>query len=233
MQAQRVGGGLRVVGGGLRVEEVTHFAAVCEPLHWYIQSKYPALSAEREETTKADEARWGAESPRLRLIPHAGTAASFACVGCGELALPPAVLTCGHVVLASREWASCPLTGCVGKGKPKLAVCGLISSILTHELSPAELEAEGSRGCCAPAPSAAEQSVEQPSLDGSAMVGSFVELHSLVSEAGGELNGLRGTVRAYNEAAGRLVVKLSSGGREAQNSTMPARGLTMPCPQTS
>ena len=37
----------------------------------------------------------------------------FECVGCGQLAAPPAVLSCGHVVCAREEgWSACPQPGC-------------------------------------------------------------------------------------------------------------------------
>ena len=37
----------------------------------------------------------------------------FECVGCGQLAAPPAVLSCGHVVCAREEgWNACPQPGC-------------------------------------------------------------------------------------------------------------------------
>ena len=112
-----------------------HFAAVCEPLAAYIQTQFPVDAAAREEQiAKLERDEWHAEAPRLRLPNDAGTPTSFSCVGCQNVAAPPAVLPCGHVVCARPAgWLMCPVAGCVGvtqENNGVLAVCGIVDTIL-------------------------------------------------------------------------------------------------------
>ena len=200
--------------------EFVHFAAVCEPLHAYIATTFPAEALQRDAQTKEEEKEFHAESPALAL-PKASGPEAFACVGCKGLASPPAVLTCGHVVCArlTEQWPGCPVPRCVG-GAPagNLAVCTLLDSIVVAEHSEAYSEAKGRPQGCAAELSAIPGGADQAAADEAAqattanpadaaeMVGSRVELHGLASEAGQLLNGQRGVIEEYDEPAGRYVV---------------------------
>lgn len=161
---------------------------------------------------------WHAESPELSLRPDAGTLDSFKCVGCGVLAVPPAVLTCGHVVHARPGgWPSCPIQECTGSSTTmgSVAVCGLIASVLRSELDSAEYNRRLSITCgasvCEPqgeTPTEAEVASLETESDPRALVGVEVELHSLTSEAGRTLNGRVGIVSDLIEESGRLLVRL-------------------------
>merc|ERR1719502_1005427 len=99
-----------------------HLPAVCQPLHTYMTLTFPAVAAERDVATKEQEKNeWYAESPDLPDPPEEMLSGSippsggFTCAGCGQVAAPPAVLTCGHIVCARAGigWPSgCPAEGC-------------------------------------------------------------------------------------------------------------------------
>ena len=205
--------------------EFKHFPAICTPLHSFLVRRFPETAAAREEQTKKEEREeWHAESPDLTVPPaaEAAGAAAFACVGCEQLAAPPAVLTCGHVVCARPGgWAGCPKPGCVS-GPPKTAMtvavrCGLLESVLSSEHAEAYREALA-RGCSAVDPSLQAESAGATATDSdgalvmtlpadpSTLVGTRVELHSLGSEAGRLLNGCTCTIENWDGTAGRFVV---------------------------
>ena len=140
------------------------------------------------------------------------------------------MLACGHVVCARPGgWLACP-AGCVGPGGT-LAVCGLIDNIL-RSLGDGYEEAL-LQGCGAtptpdmPSDSAAASANEAGAWDSQAMIAQAVELHSLTSEAGRQLNGQQGTVESWDEDAGRLAVVLS-GGRKINVRPGNARLLQTP-----
>ena len=112
-------------------------------------------------------------------------------------------------------------------------MCGLIDEILRAEY--AGYEEARARGCTAASQAtraAAEETATadravtgegkgRAALEGAeaatpaepaALVGHRVELHSLTSTAGRQLNGLRGQVEAFDAAAARLVVRLDADG---------------------
>ena len=162
--------------------ELRHFAAICEPLAAYVGVHFPAEAAAREEQTAQQERdEWRTESPVLQPPLGAGTPASFACAGCQRVAVPPAVLTCGHVVCArARGWPTCPVRGCVGfapsattgsardESQPSgpIAICGLIDAILQTDyedydtVRAAEFRAECMAECAADAPEASGVELE-------------------------------------------------------------------------
>ena len=211
-----------------------HFAAVCAPLHAYLQLTFPEVAAERDAATKVQEkTEWNAESPDLPPPDSsASPLAGFLCVGCGQVAAPPAILTCGHVVCARTGvgWSGCPVDGCVGTAPGgSLAVCGLVASILRAEYD--GYEEALARGCRAPAavpsgatavPSASETGTastvaadpaggageEVVAVGDAALLGAEVELHSLSSAAGSQLNGRRGMVEGFDATTQRYVVML-------------------------
>ena len=221
-----------------------HFSAVCQPLHTYLQVTFPTVAAEREQATKEQErSDWHAESPELPAPPEEmrsgaiAACSAFMCAGCGSVAAPPAVLTCGHVVCARAGvggWPSgCPVVGCVGTAPAggSLAVCGVIDELLRAEH--VDYEAALGRGCglqkdaggdaeaadggagvpgASGARSMAAQAAQaaggEIATDGEALVGKSVELHSLTSAAGRLLNGRRGVVTAFDAASQRCAVAL-------------------------
>lgn len=187
--------------------EFKHFAGICQPLHAYLQLTFPAVMAERDAATKIQEKEeWKAESPDL-VQPNASDdpLAGFHCAGCRELAAPPAVLTCGHVVCKGSWPAGCPVKGCVGTapGGTTLAVCGLIDILLKAE-RPADYNAALARGCSVLPKAAVSISSDSPEN----LIGKAVKLHSLVSAGGSRLNGRHGTVEEFSQETDRYLVKL-------------------------
>jgi hypothetical protein len=221
--------------------DVRHFAATCKPLHWYLQLRFAADAAEREEQTKSRElSEWNAESPALAPAPESWEELStrFHCAGCGKMAAPPAVLACGHVVCARPGgWPNgCPVAGCTGSmsrsGNADLAVCGVIDALLRAE-DAAEYANALAAGCTAQGsdsarPQTSACTCSEPAQGGPlhveqsqgghggplALIGKRVELHSLSSSGAHELNGSRGTVMGFDAASQRLVVAVvaASGG---------------------
>lgn len=205
--------------------EFKHFSAVCLPLHSYITATFPVPAAARDAQTKEQEKdEFHAESPSLPTASTCVTAQTFACAGCGALAAPPAVLTCGHVVCArvGERWHRCPVQGCVG-GAPvdgTLAVCTLVESIIEVQFRQAYQQAlSRPERCVAVLQAAKEESLQAGTeatgdgdgeTDPTSMIGSQVNLHSLSSAAGQELNGQTGTIERYDDVAGRFEVILSS-----------------------
>ena len=211
--------------------EIKHFAAICLPLHGHISTRFAEAAAAREEQTCTQEREeFSAESPAVAL-PAATGAAAFACGGCNALAAPPGVLPCGHVVCASAGWTECPVPDCVGRaGAGGVTACSLLEQIVAAE-HPEEYRQRRESGCaaappapqaepCPPEPEAAAAGDKAPGAEGEAaagaepamdpadMVGAGVQLHSLGSEAGQLLNGVSGTVKKYDAAAGRLLVEV-------------------------
>ncbi|KAL1515633.1 hypothetical protein AB1Y20_002251 [Prymnesium parvum] len=197
--------------------ELRHLPAICEPLHAYICATFPARAAERAAATKLEERQsWHAEAPEPRPLAGAGTAASFACAGCGGLAAPPAVLTCGHVVHARRGGGGCPVDGCVGQApEGGLAPCGLIDAILRKELSAEEYAAASACGC-------ERVRRERGGPPAEALVGREVQLRSLRTEDGRAVEGVTGVV--VGEEAGELVVEVSVESREVR---VPAEHVSL------
>ncbi len=211
--------------------EFKHFSAVCLPLHSYITAKYPSQAAARDaQTMEQEHNEFHAESPSLPIAPLSVTAQTFACAGCGALAAPPAVLTCGHVVCArvGERWHRCPVQGCVGRDPADgtLAVCTLMESIIEAQFSPDYQQALRRPERCAALLQAADEEPSQSQTaaaddgeeeeDPTSMIGSQVKLHSLSSAAGLELNGQLGAIEGYDPVAGRFEVILSSSSRRVR-----------------
>ena len=231
--------------------EFKHFAAICKPLHVYLNARFPEAVAERDAQTKEQERdEWKAESPEIAL-PDGDVLNGFKCCGCHEVAAPPAVLSCGHVVCARAAggWAAgCPVDGCVGgAADSSLAVCGVIDDLLRAEWP--GYDAACARPCSAttphgaPKPSStnatpavAEASAAASASDASridepaSLVAQPVEVHSLSSAAGQALNGLRGNVELYDAEGGRCVVLVHSGHHAKRVRVRPAnlRRITFP-----
>jgi len=155
-----------------------HFPAVCLPLHEYLALTFPEeMKSREEETAKLERDEYHAESPDVFCDIDTTTTsdqdgdgvtadalrALFKCVECQKLAVPPTVLTCGHIVCRGtasetggdccsllRKKKICPINGCVGMVRNEggddasPAVCALIDKILRSNMSDTEYEAAAS-----------------------------------------------------------------------------------------
>ena len=189
--------------------EFRHFAACCKPLHAYLLTTFPGVAQERDAHTKEQERDVEhAESPDLEIADGDGDPlVGFRCAGCKEVAAPPAVLSCGHVVCATRSggWPRCPEVGCVGKSPGgSNSTCGLIESILRASLPAADYEEARARGCRYEAAAAAVAPAQPAAASAAAAtdddraltfdsperaVGLRVEVHSLSGATAQQLNG--------------------------------------------
>jgi len=125
------------------------------------------MKGREEETKKLEEEEYHADSPAV-VVPSMDCSfdvrEAFECRGCHALAVPPTVLTCGHIVcsggssssisssenkaMSSRREKNCPVPGCVGKmaaegaagggGPASAKYCALIDEILRDHVSERE-----------------------------------------------------------------------------------------------
>ena len=234
-----------------------HLAAVCKPLHYYLHTRFPSAAAEREEQVKQTEvAEQGAESPDLPVPEAVATGLLlnyFRCAGCNEIAAPPAVLTCGHIVHCYRPggWKGCPVDGCVGRAPADcttLATCRLVETILLAELP--DYDAACSRACSSQEPVSASLGIPDQSsspantpseTDATAVLASAagevlpesyltepVEIHGLTSASGVGLNGRRGVAQSLDTQSNRLVVALDARPGSSHGRTKPTWLLLPP-----
>mmetsp|Transcript_5349 Transcript_5349/g.11748 ORF Transcript_5349/g.11748 Transcript_5349/m.11748 type:complete len:431 (+) Transcript_5349:180-1472(+) len=144
-----------------------HLPAVCAPLHSFLARTFPdEMKGREEETKKLEVEEYHADSPAV-VVPSMDCSfdvrEAFECRDCHSLAVPPTVLTCGHVVcsggpsstsssenkaILSRRKKHCPVPGCVGKmaaeaaarggGPASAKCCALIDEILRDHISERE-----------------------------------------------------------------------------------------------
>ena len=212
-----------------------HLPAVCVPLHSYLVHRYPTEMTEREEeTTKREKEEFYAESPA---VPKSSdddldVRNAFVCLECNGLAVPPMVLTCGHVVCRGsservRQNQSCPVEGCFGKmttpkdkkGKSSTpAVCAAIDAIIRDCRSQEEYEEaalasiQQCRGLrCSEDTSSAAVVLS----DGTATTDTFspddlVTIHGLTSSKGALMNGHQAKVISYCASTGQCTITIPS-----------------------
>ena len=99
-----------------------HQAAVCAPLHRFIQASFPAEAAAREAEVLAEEAGSGVASMEVVAAdgkegPLSPGAWACAAPACGRLVARPTALLCGHVVCAAcvPTGRACPACGRVAR----------------------------------------------------------------------------------------------------------------------
>lgn len=200
-----------------------HFPAVCLPLHLYIAKSFPKENALREqETQKLEREDYKAESPliddrekSLQETFHVATA--FACQVCSNLAAPPAVLSCGHVVCrgfvsstSQHDARNCPVRGCVGQlgvlpANDGPTVCAVMEKILKHELT-AEVYEESSKvslRCPGISSKNLNKSTNSKNEDNDRSddflnVGNLVIIEGLTSDKGTKLNGCKARIESLD-----------------------------------
>ena len=197
-----------------------------------------------EEVRKLEIEEYKAESPSIEMDDDAGgnfnVTAAFACQKCSNLAVPPTVLSCGHVVCgdsssrnASNAWNGvCPLDGCVGKNVNEQngpAVCALMEKILRRSLSAKEYEASSLRSqrcrrristdlnksTC----DAGEQSSGVESKTDELVPGDLVTIVGLTSARGAQLNGCEARIESYDSTSDRHILCLRNSRSEAAESS--------------
>mmetsp|Transcript_30030 Transcript_30030/g.52006 ORF Transcript_30030/g.52006 Transcript_30030/m.52006 type:complete len:421 (+) Transcript_30030:172-1434(+) len=215
-----------------------HFPAVCVPLHSYLARTFPEeMKVKEEETKKLEKEEYCTESPAVAVVQPNDDGSfdiqeAFKCVECHGLAVPPTVLTCGHVVCCGsanqkmRQRKKCPVDGCVGKimaaeGVGGDSVCALVDKILCDHLSEREYHeaAAASAQLCSgllhseDVTPVAATSVAADADNGETSTTSFrpnenVILTGLASARGSCLNGRLSVVNSFCATTDRYTIKV-------------------------
>jgi len=216
-----------------------HFPAVCWPLHFYFINNFrKEIEAREKDIRKLEQEEYHAESPSLdcKHSNHFGSLQEeFKCVECGNLAAPPTVLSCGHIVCCYTKKSStlnsvwkerkCPVVGCVGKvvGDAPFA-CAIIDEILHSdpEMSPDTYDAavslsEKCKGLveCPKECDGSIEKDEEVQFDDD----DICNLEGLASAKGSQLNGKFVKVLGYDSSLERYKVELIA----------PPSGIEMHC----
>jgi len=214
-----------------------HFPAICAPLHSYLTRKFPnEMKVREEETKKLEKEEYQADSPVVAVMQSDASdfhsskfvLEAFKCVDCQLLAVPPTVLTCGHIVCCSSSKkgalsirrGKCPVEGCVGKrvaaendAGERDPVCSLVDRILQHHVNREEYREAGTRSCSGI--SSKDDGATKSANDGTSGPASSSFLSSekvilvgLSSDKGSRLNGRIAVVDSYCAATSRYSVKI-------------------------